>query len=60
MNLKTSRPRSLRLVPNAPDLTKDLGERVYMNTGDLEHEITFNRLEDGNQNDQVDNIIFCV
>ncbi|XP_055866936.1 uncharacterized protein LOC106053178 [Biomphalaria glabrata] len=52
MNLKTSRPRSLRLVPNAPDLTKDLGERVYMNTGDLEHEITFNRLEDGNQNDQ--------
>ncbi|KAK0069046.1 hypothetical protein Bpfe_001228, partial [Biomphalaria pfeifferi] len=52
MNLKTSRPRSLRLVPNAPNLTKDLDERIYMNTGDVEHETSFDRLEDGNQNDQ--------
>uniref|UniRef100_A0A2C9KJZ4 Uncharacterized protein n=1 Tax=Biomphalaria glabrata TaxID=6526 RepID=A0A2C9KJZ4_BIOGL len=51
MNLKTSRPRSLRLVPNAPDLTKDLDERIYLNTCDLEQESSFIGPGDGDDRD---------
>ncbi|KAK0069044.1 hypothetical protein Bpfe_001226 [Biomphalaria pfeifferi] len=51
MNLKTSRPRSLRLVPNAPDLTKDLDERIYLNTCDLEQESSFIGPGDGGNRD---------
>uniref|UniRef100_A0A2C9K1F6 Uncharacterized protein n=1 Tax=Biomphalaria glabrata TaxID=6526 RepID=A0A2C9K1F6_BIOGL len=51
MNLKTSRPRSLRLVANAPDLTKDLDERIYLNTCDLEQESSFIGIGDSDYKD---------
>ncbi|XP_055866416.1 uncharacterized protein LOC106077643 isoform X2 [Biomphalaria glabrata] len=51
MNLKTSRPRSLRLVANAPDLTKDLDERIYLNTCDLEQESSFIGIGDNDYKD---------